>query len=66
MTEDNRILWGGYDAIYHYANRIDPSMEQRAASFDGLSRRFFTTFPQLEGLRWTHSWGGPIASTTRF
>ena len=66
LTEDNRILWGGYDAIYHYGNRIDASMEQRAASFEGLSQRFFATFPQLEGLSWTHSWGGPIASTTRF
>ncbi len=66
LTEDNRILWGGYDAIYHYGNRIDASMEQRGASFEGLSRRFFATFPQLEGLRWSHSWGGPIASTTRF
>ncbi len=66
LTEDNRILWGGYDAIYHYGNRIDASMEQRAASFEGLSQRFFATFPQLAGLRWTHSWGGPIASTTRF
>jgi glycine/D-amino acid oxidase-like deaminating enzyme len=66
LTEDNRILWGGYDAIYHYGNRIDASMEQRAASFEELSRQFFETFPQLEGLRWTHSWGGPIASTTRF
>ena len=66
LSEDNRILWGGYDAIYHYGSRIDVSMEQRAASFEGLSQRFFATFPQLEGLRWTHSWGGPIASTTRF
>ena len=66
LTEDNRILWGGYDAIYHYGNRIDASMEQRPESFEGLSERFFRTFPQLEGLRWTHSWGGPIASTTRF
>ena len=66
LSENNRILWGGYDAIYHYGSRIDASMDQRAASFEGLSQRFFATFPQLEGLRWTHSWGGPIASTTRF
>jgi len=66
LSDDNRILWGGYDAIYHYGNRIDASMEQRAASFEGLSQRFFATFPQLEGLRWTHGWGGPISSTTRF
>jgi len=66
LTRDNRILWGGYDAIYHYGSRISPSHRQRPVSFEGLSRRFFDTFPQLEDLRFSHSWGGPIASTTRF
>jgi glycine/D-amino acid oxidase-like deaminating enzyme len=66
LTADHRILWGGYDAIYHFGSRIDPEFQQRPASFEGLSRRFFETFPQLAGLRFTHSWGGPIASTTRF
>jgi len=66
LTRDNRILWGGYDAIYHYGSRISPSHRQRPVSFEGLSRRFFDTFPQLEDLRVSHSWGGPIASTTRF
>jgi glycine/D-amino acid oxidase-like deaminating enzyme len=66
LTVDNRILWGGYDAIYHFGDRMLPEFEQRGASFDGLSRRFFETFPQLEGLRFTHTWGGPIATTTRF
>ena len=31
-----------------------------------LSEHFFATFPQLEGLRFTHRWGGPIGTTTRF
>lgn len=66
LTVDNRILWGGYDAIYHYGSRIRPEHQQRRASFVGLSQRFFKTFPQLEGLRFTHTWGGPIATTTRF
>jgi len=66
LSDDNRILWGGYDAIYHYGGRIKAEYQQRAASFEGLSRRFFDTFPQLEGLRFSHSWGGPIATTTRF
>ena len=66
LTSDDRILWGGYDAIYHFGSRIRPSYEQRSASFEGLANRFFGTFPQLEGLRFSHSWGGPIASTTRF
>jgi len=66
LTADNRILWGGYDAIYHFGSRTDPEFQQRPASFEGLSRRFFETFPQLTGLRFTHSWGGPISTTTRF
>ncbi|MBW2231607.1 MAG: FAD-dependent oxidoreductase [Deltaproteobacteria bacterium] len=66
LTVDDRILWGGYDAIYHFGGRTDPAMQQRAASFEGLSLRFFDTFPQLEGLRFSHGWGGPIATTTRF
>jgi glycine/D-amino acid oxidase-like deaminating enzyme len=66
LTSDNRILWGGYDAIYHFGSRILVDHEQRTASFEGLAQRFFQTFPQLEGLRFSHRWGGPIASTTRF
>jgi glycine/D-amino acid oxidase-like deaminating enzyme len=66
LTTDNRILWGGYDAIYHFGNRIRPEYQQHRNSFEGLSRRFFATFPQLEGLRFSHTWGGPIATTTRF
>jgi glycine/D-amino acid oxidase-like deaminating enzyme len=34
--------------------------------FERLSRDFFDTFPQLEGIRFSHRWGGIIASTTRF
>jgi len=65
-TKDDRILFGGYDAIYHYGSRMDSAFEQRRESFEGLSSRFFNTFPQLEGIRFSHSWGGPIATTTRF
>ena len=65
-TADGRILWGGFDAIYHFGNQLKKSFEQRPESFRGLAHRFFETFPQLEGLRFTHGWGGPIASTTRF
>jgi glycine/D-amino acid oxidase-like deaminating enzyme len=31
-----------------------------------LAEHFFATFPQLEGLRFTHRWGGPIGTTSRF
>ncbi len=66
LTRDNRILWGGYDAIYHFGNGLRDELDQRPATFELLARHFFTTFPQLEGLRFTHSWGGAIDTCTRF
>lgn len=61
-----RILWGGYDAIYHYGGRVEDRYYQREASFAGLSQRFFTAFPQLEGIQFTHRWGGAIDTCSRF
>jgi glycine/D-amino acid oxidase-like deaminating enzyme len=66
LSADNRILWGGYDAIYHYGRRLKPGLDQRPATFDRLATHFFETFPQLEGLRFSHQWGGAIDTCTRF
>ena len=66
LTADSRILWGGYDAIYHYGNRVESRLEQRPQTFDRLAGHFFTTFPQLEGVRFTHRWGGAIDTCSRF
>jgi glycine/D-amino acid oxidase-like deaminating enzyme len=66
LTADNRILWGGYDAIYHFGRRPKPSYEQRPATFDVLARHFRETFPQLDGVGFTHRWGGLIDTSTRF
>jgi glycine/D-amino acid oxidase-like deaminating enzyme len=66
LTRDNRILWGGYDAVYHYGSRISASLDQRPATFEALARHFFETFPQLEGLKFSHAWGGVIDTCTRF
>jgi len=65
-TPDDRILWGGYDAIYHRGNNTDPALEQRDSSHRLLAAQFLTTFPQLEGIRFTHKWAGIIDSTSRF
>ena len=42
------------------------SYDQRAETFALLAEHFFATFPQLEGLRFTHRWGGVIDTCTRF
>ncbi|WP_229072751.1 FAD-binding oxidoreductase [Actinoplanes sp. DH11] len=66
QTADNRILWGGYDAIYHYGGKLDPSHEHRQETYHRLADHFFDTFPQLEGLKFSHAWGGAIDTCTRF
>lgn len=66
LTEDDRILWGGYDATYHFNNGLQPSFDQRAETHRTIAAHFFETFPQLEGLGFTHRWGGPIGTTTKF
>ena len=65
-TAEGRILWGGYDAIYNYGGKTEVGLYQRDESFAGLSQRFFTAFPQLEGIRFSHRWGGAIDTCTRF
>jgi glycine/D-amino acid oxidase-like deaminating enzyme len=66
LTADNRILWGGYDAIYHFGRHVRLAYDQRPATFVTLAEHFFATFPQLEGIGFSHRWGGAIDTSTRF
>jgi glycine/D-amino acid oxidase-like deaminating enzyme len=66
LTSDDRILFGGYDAVYSFRNGMGPHLDERPATFELLARHFFETFPQLEGIRFTHRWGGAIDTCSRF
>jgi glycine/D-amino acid oxidase-like deaminating enzyme len=66
LSADNRILWGGYDAVYHYGGRIRRSYEERPETFTTLASHFLTTFPQLEGIKFSHRWAGVIDTSTQF
>jgi glycine/D-amino acid oxidase-like deaminating enzyme len=66
LSADNRILWGGYDAVYRYGGPVGPQHDDHGPTFARLSQNFFTNFPQLEGLRFTHRWGGAIDTCSRF
>ncbi|WP_457033843.1 NAD(P)/FAD-dependent oxidoreductase [Kitasatospora sp. P5_F3] len=66
LSADNRILWGGYDTIYHFGSKLRAEHDQRPETFRTLARQFFQTFPQLEGVRFTNAWGGAIDTCTRF
>ena len=66
LTADDRILWGGYDAVYRYGGPVGPHLDDHEPTFAMLSQHFFTTFPQLEGVRFSHRWGGAIDTCSRF
>ncbi|MCE4027282.1 FAD-binding oxidoreductase [Microbacterium sp. Au-Mic1] len=66
QTADGRIVFGGYDAVYHAGGRVRERYEDRPSSFRRLAEHFLTTFPALEGIRFTHRWAGAIDSCSRF
>jgi glycine/D-amino acid oxidase-like deaminating enzyme len=66
LTRDNRVLWGGYDAVYYNGGRIREEHAVRPATFMKLAAQFFAAFPQLEGVSFTHAWGGVIDTCSRF
>src|SRR5262249_24847113 len=66
LTADDRIRWGGYDAVYYRNNGVGPAYDRRPATVDKLEGHFRRAFPQLEDLRFPHRWGGAIDTTARF
>ena len=66
LTADNRILYGGWDAVYRFRGPVGPRHDEHDATFATLAQHFFHTFPQLEGTRFTHRWGGAIDTSSRF
>ncbi|GAA2967866.1 FAD-dependent oxidoreductase [Streptomyces enissocaesilis] len=66
LSADNRILWGGYDAVYPFGGRLSAEMDHRPETYLKLAGHFFRCFPQLEGVNFSHAWGGAIDTCSRF
>jgi glycine/D-amino acid oxidase-like deaminating enzyme len=66
LTADDRILWGGYDAVYHRNNGIGPQFDRRPVTFAKLEAHFRAAFPQLAAVGFPYRWGGAIDTTSRF
>jgi len=67
LTKDNRITWGGGGAVrYYFNNGIDEKFMNATACYEQLAREFFEVFPQLDDVKFSHKWGGIIATSTRF
>lgn len=61
-----RILFGGYDAVYHFGRQVRPEYDQHRETFRRLAAHFLGTFPQLADVRFSHAWGGAIDTCSRF
>ncbi|MEU0688223.1 NAD(P)/FAD-dependent oxidoreductase [Streptomyces uncialis] len=66
LSADRRVLWGGYDAVYPYGGRLSAEHDDRPETYAKLATHFFRYFPQLEGVRFSHAWGGAIDTCSRF
>lgn len=64
-TADGRMLWAGYDAIYHYGSDRSDELLQRPESFGLLAEQFAAAFPPLANVRFDHAWGGIIDTSAR-
>jgi glycine/D-amino acid oxidase-like deaminating enzyme len=64
LTADNRIVFGGESAPYFYES--SPSSGNYRPALEKLQRSLLVTFPQLEGVRFTHGWGGTMGFTMDF
>jgi glycine/D-amino acid oxidase-like deaminating enzyme len=59
-TADGRILFGGRGAPYHFGSRIAPAYDRHERTHELLRAQLLDWFPPLEGVRFSHAWGGPI------
>lgn len=66
LTADDRLLYGGYDAIYAFGSGLGPRFDQRPEIFARLRAHRNQMFPPLRDVAIGFAWGGPIATTTRF
>jgi glycine/D-amino acid oxidase-like deaminating enzyme len=67
LTPDGRVLFGGYEAVYRFGNRVDDRRLSRHPPVHRLlAQHLLETFPALEGIGFTHAWGGAIDTCSRF
>ena len=66
LTADDRLLFGGYDALYYFGNDMSGRRARAVGTETMLAQHLVRTFPALDGITVTHAWGGAIDTCTRF
>jgi glycine/D-amino acid oxidase-like deaminating enzyme len=59
-TADDRLVFGGRGAPYHWRSRITPEFDADRRVFAGLRAAAIDLFPALSPDDFTHAWGGPL------
>jgi glycine/D-amino acid oxidase-like deaminating enzyme len=59
-TRDGRILFGSRGAPYAFGSKISDEMDCHAQTHADMQRAVVEWFPSLQGIKFTHSWGGPV------
>lgn len=59
-TADDRLVFGGRGAPYHFGSTIRPEFDRDQHVFARLYTTLLDLFPVLAGTAVTHAWGGPL------
>lgn len=59
-SADNRIVFGGRGAPYHFGSKISPNLDYNTLIFDRLQKSMVELFPMLSGVEIEFKWGGPL------
>ena len=60
-TADGRVLFGSRGAPYAFGSKITDQQDTHDATVKMIQRSLVEWFPALEGIGFTHAWGGPVA-----
>jgi len=57
---DDRLVFGGRGAPYHFGSGIRPEFDTDHQVFSTLRQSLTQLIPAAEGVEFTHAWGGPL------
>lgn len=64
LTKQNNIIFGGL-VSYHFGGDAEPAEDGCKPTYHRLAQAFYSTFPQLADVKFSHAWGGPIDYCSR-
>ena len=59
-TADDRLVFGGRGAPYHFGSRVRPAFDSEPSVFATLERALAAMLPDVAPFAVTHRWGGPL------